>query len=267
MKSTLNKFIVAGATTAMLLATSALAADGDVKIQGFISGHTGNVIRVRPSDGSAPQVVTLSPTTEVKQVDGALGVQKKDAPQSALIPGLAVKIEATPAGTGFNATKVEFKGGDLKDAQRIAAGAAPVQRQADATAAAEAANRDQLNNLGTAESLATAEVLFASGKTAISAQGKSDLQAFAAKAKGVKGYQITVLGFTDSTGNAAQNQALSKARANAVIQYLQQHTGVQPGRVRSGDAMGVAPDAGSGSNANARKVVVRLVTDKGFTQN
>ena len=30
-----------------------------------------------------------------------------------------------------------------------------------------------------------------------------------------------------------------------------------------GDGMGVAADAGSGSNAGARKVVVRLVVDKG----
>ena len=55
----------------------------------------------------------------------------------------------------------------------------------------------------------------------------------------------------------------AKRRANAVANYLQQQAGVAPGRVRAGDGMGVAPDAGNGSNANARKVVVKLVVDKG----
>lgn len=39
--------------------------------------------------------------------------------------------------------------------------------------------------------------------------------------------------------------------------------GLMPGRVHAGDGMGVASDAGSGSNASARKVVVKLVVDKG----
>jgi len=38
---------------------------------------------------------------------------------------------------------------------------------------------------------------------------------------------------------------------------------VSPGRVMAGDGMGIAADAGSGSNASARKVVVKLVVDKG----
>jgi len=70
-------------------------------------------------------------------------------------------------------------------------------------------------------------------------------------------------GFTDSTGDAAANQRLSTRRANAVANYLQQHAGLQPGRVRAGDGMGVATDAGAGSNAGARKVVVKLIVDKG----
>ena len=43
---------------------------------------------------------------------------------------------------------------------------------------------------------------------------------------------------------------------------MQHQAGVSPGRVQAGDGMGVAADAGTGSNASARKVVVRLVVDK-----
>jgi len=35
--------------------------------------------------------------------------------------------------------------------------------------------------------------------------------------------------------------------------------------VHGADGMGVATDAGTGSNANARKVVVKLVVDKGVS--
>jgi len=41
--------------------------------------------------------------------------------------------------------------------------------------------------------------------------------------------------------------------------------GLMPGKVHGADGMGVATDAGTGSNANARKVVVKLVVDKGVS--
>jgi outer membrane protein OmpA-like peptidoglycan-associated protein len=120
-----------------------------------------------------------------------------------------------------------------------------------------------MNDFGSYEALATAEVHFASGKTALSEKGKQDLMAFAAKAKDTQNYQVVMQGFTDSTGDAAANQRLSTMRAAAVANFLQQQGGLMPGRVRAPDGMGVATDAGSGSNADARKVVVKLVVDKG----
>ena len=120
-----------------------------------------------------------------------------------------------------------------------------------------------MNEFGTYEALATVEVLFDTGSTKISDAGKADLTALAEKAKATKNYQVVMQGFTDSVGDAAANQRLSTRRANAVANFLQQQAGLAPGRVRAGDGMGVASDAGSGSNASARKVVVKLVVDKG----
>jgi outer membrane protein OmpA-like peptidoglycan-associated protein len=54
----------------------------------------------------------------------------------------------------------------------------------------------RMNDFGTYEALATSEVLFASGSTKISDQGKSDLMAFAEKAKGTNGYHVVLQGFT-----------------------------------------------------------------------
>jgi OmpA-OmpF porin, OOP family len=58
------------------------------------------------------------------------------------------------------------------------------------------------------------------GKTAISAKGKEDLKAIAAKAMDTPGGLVRVVGNADSTGNAAMNQKLSDQRASAVTAYL-----------------------------------------------
>ncbi|MBO9717384.1 MAG: OmpA family protein [Pseudoxanthomonas sp.] len=165
------------------------------------------------------------------------------------MPGLPVSIEAVPGDGGLTATEISFKSEDFKVAQQVEAGLAPTTAR--------------MNDFGKYDALATAEVLFDSGSATISAAGKADLDALAAKAKETADYQVVMQGFTDSTGNVAANQRLSERRAKAVADYLQQQSGLGPGRVHAGDGMGIAPDAGNGNNANARKVVVKLVVDKG----
>jgi OmpA-OmpF porin, OOP family len=256
IKTTLSKLLLASAAAAFLVTTPAAAADGDKStIKGLITEHSGNTLTVVDSN-NVKQVINLTPTTQVKAVEGALQVRESTAMPTALIPGLRISADVVAAGAGFDATKVKFKPEDLRTAQAVQAGV-------DQTAAQAEANKARLNDFGTNETLMTTDVLFATGSTAISAQGKSDLMAFAAKAKATKGYQVVVDGYTDSTGNAAANERLSKQRANAVINFLQQKAGLSTARVRSGNGMGVAPDAGAGSNAGARKVTARLFVDKG----
>ena len=239
----------ATALVAILAASPLLAADGDKsKIKGLITAVQGNTITIKDAN-NVEQTLTVSAETKYKRTKGLTGVVHEKAEQSALIPGLPISADVVAAGTGFNATEVSFKSEDFRTAQQVQAGLAPTEARMD--------------EFGTYEALATAEVLFDSGSTALSPKGKEDLTAFAAKAKETKNYQVVLQGFTDSTGNAAANQRLSTMRANAVANYLQQQAGLQPGRVRAGDGMGVAADAGAGSNANARKVVVKLVVDKG----
>ncbi len=233
----------------VLAALPALAADGDKsKIKGLITSVQGDTVIVKDAS-NVEQTITVSPTTVYKRTKGLTGVVHEKAEQGALMPGLPITADVVAAGSGFNATEISFKSEDFRTAQQVQAGLAPTTAR--------------MNEFGTYEALATAEVLFASGSTAISAQGKSDLDALATKAKDTKDYQVVLQGFTDSTGNAAANQRLSAQRAEAVAEYLQQKAGLAPGRVRAGDGMGVAADAGAGSNANARKVVVKLVVDKG----
>ncbi len=241
--------MLATALVTILAATSAFAADGDKsKIKGLITAVNGNTLTVKDGN-NAEQTINVSADTKLKKTKGLTGVIHSKVEPGALIPGLPISADVVAAGSGFNATEISFKSEDFKTAQQVQAGLAP-------TAA-------RMDDFGTYEALATTEVLFASGSTTISPKGKSDLDALAAKAKETKNYQIVMQGFTDSTGNAEANQRLSTMRGAAVSNYLQQKAGLMPGRVRAPDGMGVAADAGSGSNANARKVVVKLVVDKG----
>lgn len=229
--------------------STAFAADGDKsKIKGLITAVQGSTITVKDQN-NVEQTITVAPDTRYKRTKGLTGVIHEKAEQSALIPGLPITADVVAAGSGFNATEISFKSEDMRTAQQVQAGLAPTTARMD--------------DFGTYEALDTVEVLFDSGSASISSKGKSDLDALAAKAKDTKNYQVVLQGFTDSTGNAAANQRLSSRRADAVSNYLQQNAGLAPGRVRAGDGMGVASDAGAGSNASARKVVVKLVVDKG----
>lgn len=244
-----RRLLRAAALATLLVALPSFAADGEkIKIKGLVTAVQGDTITVKDAN-NATQTITVNADTTYKKTKGLTGAIHEKVGQGALMPGLPVTVEAVPAGAGFSATEVSFKSEDFKVAQQVEAGLAPTTARMD--------------DFGKYEALATAEVLFASGSTAISAAGKADLDALAAKAKDTADYQVVLQGFTDSTGDAAANQRLSERRATAVTDYLQQHAGLAPGRVRAGDGMGVAPDAGNGSNAGARKVVVKLVVDKG----
>ena len=115
---------------------------------------------------------------------------------------------------------------------------------------------------------AQATVLFPVGGATLSAEGRSELQGLAAKAKAIKGYLVSVVGYADPTGNAEANQKLSERRAAAVINYLQRSCGLAPQRVMAGDALGDTQQVGDASTAvgraQNRRVVVKVLTNKGL---
>jgi outer membrane protein OmpA-like peptidoglycan-associated protein len=93
------------------------------------------------------------------------------------------------------------------------------------------------------------------------ATGSADLapgaaEALAAVIKGVEsGRKAVVSGFHDSTGDAAINEELAKKRAEMVRDVLV-GLGVPAGKI---DLQKPAVTAGSGNNAEARRVEVKLV--------
>jgi len=250
--------MLVAAFVALLAALPGYAADGDKStIKGPITSVQGDTLTVLDQSNVA-KTIHLTQATEFKMKKGLAAVRYDRVERTTLMPGLRIVADVVAAGDAFNATAISYGSEDYRNAQAIQAGVAPTQ-------AGMEANTARMNDFGTYEALATAEVLFASGSAAISEKGKSDLRDLAAKAKDTKDYRVVVQGFTDATGDPAANQVLSTRRAAAVTNFLQQQGGLSPGRVMAGDGMGIAADAGSGSNAGARKVVAKPVVDKGVT--
>jgi outer membrane protein OmpA-like peptidoglycan-associated protein len=261
-----------GATVAFLLASPQFAAaDDTTTIKGMITAREGNHITVTGQDGTKT-VVVLTDQTRVVEVAGALKLQRNDKQASDLINGLPVDVDISQNGQETDAVRFTFKEKDLKTAQQVAAGTAQVKEQARAKVESLQAQNDELRNrMANANQYvekARATVYFNTGSSALSSQGKSDLKDVAAKAQGIKGYFIGIVGYADPRGNADANQRLSERRAAAVTQYLQKYCGVMPSRVLSPDAMGDAQQVGDNSSASGlaqnRRVVVKVLTNKGL---
>jgi len=113
-----------------------------------------------------------------------------------------------------------------------------------------------------------ATLKFSSGSTKISAADQEELTKLAETAAGLKGYIIEVMGYADSTGNAAMNTKLSEERARAVITHLVQKGNVPVRHIVAPGAMGeygeAAPNETKEGRAENRRVVVKILVNKGI---
>jgi len=130
----------------------------------------------------------------------------------------------------------------------------------DRLAAANAAAVKQ-EDRGTVITL-SGNVLFASGKAALLPGAQSGLEQVAEALKARDDTKILVEGHTDSTGSAATNQALSKARADAVGSFLVTR-GLPSDRVTTagiGPSRPVADNNTPEGRANNRRVEIVIQT-------
>jgi outer membrane protein OmpA-like peptidoglycan-associated protein len=111
-------------------------------------------------------------------------------------------------------------------------------------------------------------VLFGNGKVAIEDQYKPQLLKLAQQAMGINGYVIQVKGYASSVGSAALNQKLSSERAENVTNFLEQQGKIPLTNMLAPGAMGtsrqVAPDTTAEGQAENRRVVVRILQNKGI---
>jgi len=269
-------------------ATTATAAD--VRIDGVITERTDSSTVFVQTD-TARVLVTLSEDVDVRQTSGFM--RRKSASAEELIPGLRVQLDGrfeTP--DKFVAKKVTFSKDALKIASAIQAGLTPTDQRSLANQAAiqkhgqelEAQRGDiaangqrltatsgavnaRISNLDNFSSLKTLTVHFANGRYEVSPAEKAQLEELAAQAQGVQGYMISVSAFASAVGPGPLNQRLSRQRAEAVTEILQQ-AGVPPANVMVPAAMGVsqqvAPNTTPQGQAENRRAVVTLLQNKGI---
>src|SRR5215469_1309992 len=112
-----------------------------------------------------------------------------------------------------------------------------------------------------------ATVKFNVGSANLSAIDQIALKELANTATSLKGYIVEVIGYADSTGNAAMNTKLSEDRAKAVITYLQQQGGIPVRKIVAPGAMGEYGATGSNETksgrAENRRVEVKILVNKG----
>lgn len=285
---------------------SVAAGAQSAQLQGIIDGRKGATMMVKSSDGSTVTVV-LSDSTQVEEVEGGLHMRKKEMGMTALVPGLPVQVQGSyNAQNQLMADTVKFKASDLKTAQDIQAGLSPAEQQIqaqqqqmaqqesqiqqqqqamqqqqaemaaeqakiDANKAAIAATNKRFSELGEYNVISEVTVLFANGRTAIEPQYKAKLLQLAQQAKTVDGYVIQVKGYASSAGSAALNQKLSTERADNVTDFLEQQGHIPLTNILAPGAMGtsrqVAPDTTSEGQADNRRVVVRILQNKGVAGN
>jgi OOP family OmpA-OmpF porin len=148
--------------------------------------------------------------------------------------------------------------------QKTAANAAAIA----ANKAAIAADNKRFGELADYNILGEVTVYFGNGSTVVESQYKPQLLNLAQKAKGITAYIIQVQGYASKVGSAALNQRLSMERADHVLEFLEQDGNIPLTNVLAPGAMGtstqVAPDATAEGQAENRRVVVRILQNKGI---
>jgi len=277
---------------ALAITVFAGIASAQEQIQGVIDGRSGPTMTVKTDSGEV--TVVLSDSTQVTEPEGVF--RKKHLALTALIPGLQVKVKGSyNAQNQLAADSVEFKGSSLQTAQDIQAGLTPTDQQLQAeqqkTAAQEAqiqaeqqasaanaakiaANKaaiveanKRFGELGEYNILGETTILFANGSTKVDPQYKEQLQKLAQQAKGVNAYVLLVQGYASKVGSAALNQKLSAERAENVTTFLEQDCQIPLTNMLAPGAMGtskqVAPDNTAEGQADNRRVVVKILQNKG----
>ena len=158
-------------------------------------------------------------------------------------------------------------------AQRQALAQQEAQLQAEqqkiaANKAAIAADNKRFGELADYNILGEVTVYFGNGQVAIEAQYKPQLLQLAQKATTITAYVIQVKGYASAVGSAALNQRLSTERATNVLEFLEQQGNIPLTNVLAPGAMGtsrqVAPDSTAEGQAENRRVVVRILQNKGI---
>jgi OOP family OmpA-OmpF porin len=254
-----------------------------LKFKGVVIAREGETFRIRDRNRTDYQVL-ITDRTSVKTHGGFLRSGKK-YPVTDILRGLIVEVEGRGDSTGqLVAEKIRFDESDMRAAITSDTRVTPVEENqqrmagqmdelyavaAEARTEAAAANT-RIDNLDEVDVQETVAVTFKVNSAVLSPESKQQLDDFAAKASTAKAYTIEVSGHTDSTGSEAKNFRLSRARADAVVQYLAVNHKIPLRRFTTpmgyGKTESVADNTTPTGRAQNRRVEVKMLLNRGLSQ-
>jgi outer membrane protein OmpA-like peptidoglycan-associated protein len=198
---------------------------------------------------------------------------------------LIVEVEGRGDAQGqLVADKIRFDESDMRAAQTTDARVGPVEANMERVAgqmdelyavAAEAraevkAVNERVSALDDYDVQETVSVNFRTNSAVLSPDAKSQLDELAVKASSAKAFMIEVAGHTDSTGSDAKNFRLSRARADAVVQYLAVTHKIPLRRFVTpmgyGKTDSVADNTTREGRSQNRRVDVKMIINRGLNQ-
>jgi len=254
-----------------------------MKFRGVVITRDSDVFTIRDSTRQDYQVL-ITDNTSIKTHGGFLRSGKK-YPVTDILRGLIVEVEGRGDAQGqLVAEKIRFRESDMRAAQTTDVRVGPVEANMERVAgqmdelyavAAEAraevkAVNERVSALDDYDVQETVSVNFRTNSAVLSPEAKSQLDALAAKTTAARAFMIEVAGHTDSTGSDTKNFRLSRARADAVVQYLAVQHKIPLRRFVTpmgyGKTDSVADNTTAEGRLQNRRVDVKMIINRGLSQ-
>lgn len=254
-----------------------------MKFRGVVISRDADVFTIRDRSRADYQVL-ITDDTSIKTHGGFLRSGKR-YPVTDILRGLIVEVEGRGDAQGqLVADKIRFRESDMRAAQTTDARVGPVEANQErmagqmdelyavaAEARAEVKRVDErVSALDDYDVQETTSVTFRTNSAVLSPEAKAQLDELAAKAIGARAFMIEVAGHTDSTGSDAKNFRLSRARADAVVQYLAVQHKIPLRRFVTpmgyGKTEAVADNATREGRSQNRRVDVKMIVNRGLNQ-
>jgi len=271
------------ATRDQSLTMRSVPAGAKMKFKGVVITRDADVFTIRDRTRQDYQVL-ITDNTSIKTHGGFLRSGKK-YPVTDILRGLIVEVEGKGDSQGqLVADKIRFNESDMRAAITSDTRVTPVEANMERVAgqmdelyavAAEAraevkAVNERVSALDDYDVQETVAVTFRTNSAVLSPEAKTSLDELAAKTATAKAFMIEVAGHTDATGSEAKNFRLSRARADAVVQYLAVQHKIPLRRFVTpmgyGKTEAVADNTTAAGRQQNRRVEVKMIINRGLNQ-
>lgn len=270
-------------TTAANTNIRSVPSGSKMKFRGVVISREGDNFTIRDRSRADYQVL-ITDNTSIKTHGGFFRSGKK-YPVTDILRGLIVEVEGKGDNQGtLVAEKIRFNESDMRAAITSDTRVSPVEANqermagqmdelyavaAEARAEVKAVN-ERVSALDDYDVQEHVSVTFRTNSAVLSPEAKTQLDELATKTQGARAFMIEVAGHTDSTGSEAKNMRLSRARADAVVQYLAVQHKIPLRRFVTpmgyGKTEAVAENTTATGRQQNRRVEVKMIINRGMNQ-